>query len=552
MVGASTFIAHVCRELGIAQTINSMVDWDQEQCKVSPGALITALVVNMLVDRRPLYRVASFYERMDVPLLFDENVTAADLNDDALGRTLDRIFVTGGKRVFETIACAAVTRGHIKVRSVHADTTSISLYGQFEPSKKDLEFAQGSPDGSLLDINHGFSKDHRPDLQQFVYGLVTSSEGVPLLGNVNDGNTSDKTWNQRVIEDLQTSILDPQSLIYVADSSLITPGNLKAMNDAKMKFISRIPETYNLPSALKERAWAQGKWTEIGPLAPGKKAAHYATQSFREAFEGSTYRFVVVHSSALDKRKSKGLEKRMTRERAALQKDADKLMKQTFNCAEDAQAALERFQKAHDDTHHRLEGSVSSREKVKRPRGRPRAGETYPTITTYHLAIKVVPPDEKTLQELHQRESAFVLITTLSEELYSDREILEEYKNQAAVERRFRFLKHPLLVDGVYVQSPRRAEALAYVFLIALFVAAYIEMKIRRRLTETKGEVELDGKRRTDRPTIEAILDLLNTIQVLLVETRDGVTRILPKNTDPRATRLLELAGYDASIYTTK
>src|SRR5690606_24733454 len=117
--------------------------------------------------------------------------------------------------------------------------------------------------------------------------------------------------------------------------------------------------------------------------------------------------------------------------------------------------------------------------------------------------------------------------------------------NQAAVERRFRFLKHPLLVDGVYVQSPRRAEALAYVFLIALFVAAYIEMKIRRRLTETKGEVELDGKRRTDRPTIEAILDLLNTIQVLLVETRDGVTRILPKNTDPRATRLLELAGYD-------
>src|SRR5690606_6799428 len=138
------------------------------------------------------------------------------------------------------------------------DTTSISLYGQFEPSKKDLEFAQGSPDGSLLDINHGFSKDHRPDLQQFVYGLVTSSEGVPLLGNVNDGNTSDKTWNQRVIEDLQTSILDPQSLIYVADSSLITPGNLKAMNDAKMKFISRIPETYNLPSALKERAWAQG------------------------------------------------------------------------------------------------------------------------------------------------------------------------------------------------------------------------------------------------------------------------------------------------------
>lgn len=551
-VGASSFIGQVCRDMRIADTVNSIVEWDEDQWKVSPGALISSLVVNILVDRRPLYRVQEFYERMDVPMLFDEPVSSHDLNDDALGRALDRVHSAGGKRVFESVACGVVTRGHLEVRSVHADTTSISLYGEFEHTKSDHEYLRSNPGEKLLEINHGYSKQRRPDLHQFVYGLVTSAEGVPLLGNVNDGNTSDKTWNQQVIEEIQTSILDPQSVIYVADSALITAENLKAMDKAKMKFISRIPETFSLPDELKEKAWSKGKWQQLGPLAPGKKAAHYATQSFEAELEGRTYRFVVVHSSALDKRKVKSLEKRLERERADLEKEATKLGKRTFNCSEDAEADLADFLRSHESAHHRLEGTVTAKKTVKRPRGRPRKDATYPEETTYHVAVEVLPPDSDTLDELRQRESAFVLITTLDEAHYSDHEILEEYKSQEAVERRFRFLKHPLLVDGIYVQSSRRAEALAYVFLLALLVAAFIEMKVRRRLKETKQQVELEGRRKTDRPTIEAILDLVNTIQVLLVETDNGVTRILPKNTDPRAKRFLELAGYDATIYTTK
>jgi len=116
----------------------------------------------------------------------------------------------------------------------------------------------------------------------------------------------------------------------------------------------------------------------------------------------------------------------------------------------------------------------------------------------------------------------------------------------------FRFLKHPLLIGGIYVQSVRRAEALAYVFLLALLVAAYIQMKIRKALKERRQTVELEGKRITDRPTIRAILDLLNRVQVVRVETHEGVTRILPRNVDQRALRMIELAGYDTAIYTTK
>lgn len=99
----------------------------------------------------------------------------------------------------------------------------------------------------------------------------------------------------------------------------------------------------------------------------------------------------------------------------------------------------------------------------------------------------------------------------------------------------FRFLKHSLLVGGIYVQSPRRAESLAYIFLLALLVAACIQMKIRHTLNEKKETVELEGKRITDKPTTRAIVDLLNRIQIIQVETKQGFVWIMPRKVDKRA-----------------
>lgn len=81
-VGATAFIAQVCRDLGIAKMVNRMVEWDEKQWKVSPGTRTVALIINIICHRQPLYRVREFYERLDLGLLFDEPVTVADFNDD--------------------------------------------------------------------------------------------------------------------------------------------------------------------------------------------------------------------------------------------------------------------------------------------------------------------------------------------------------------------------------------------------------------------------------------------------------------------------------------
>jgi len=53
-------------------------------------------------------------------------------------------------------------------------------------------------ESEALHMNLCFSKDKRPDLKQFNYGLVVSRDGIPLIGEAMDGNTSDKVWNRHI------------------------------------------------------------------------------------------------------------------------------------------------------------------------------------------------------------------------------------------------------------------------------------------------------------------------------------------------------------------
>ncbi|NLB51845.1 MAG: DUF4277 domain-containing protein [Syntrophomonadaceae bacterium] len=52
-----------------------------KQWNLSPGTL--SLIINALVERQPFYNVQHFYEAMDMPLLFEEDIQAKDLDDEA-------------------------------------------------------------------------------------------------------------------------------------------------------------------------------------------------------------------------------------------------------------------------------------------------------------------------------------------------------------------------------------------------------------------------------------------------------------------------------------
>lgn len=551
-VGASGFIAGVCRDLRIAETINRFVDWDETQWKVSPGTRAVALIINILVERRPLYRVWEAFTKLDLPVLFDEPVELSDLNDDGFGRTLDRLHQSDAcGTIVSSVALAAVNQLPLGIRTVHGDTTSISLQGRYDPTESDILFVEQNPNRPLLKITQGHSKDYRPDLNQFKYGLVVSREGMPLLGNVRDGNKDDKVWNHEILDEINTSFLDPRQIIYVSDSSLITTPNLRKMDKRKVRFISRLPGTYSLVNALKDRAWSDNDWEKIGRISLTEKGAQYQAQSYIERLDSRLYRFVVIHSDALERRKSQSLQKALEREATAINKAKKAAEKQRFNCEADAKKALDDFTKQHGKGHHELQGKVIRDEVVKRPPGRPRK-DAQPDVTVeYRLQLDVVPPTEDAQREICRRAGTFVLITTLPDTEWSNAEILEEYKGQTSVETRFRNIKaDPCIVDNLYVKSSRRAEALAYVFLLALMVASFIEVRIRQELQKRERPFLVPGKRWTQRPTMRMIFDILDGTQVLKIGDGSSIIRRFPSNLDPRVYELLDLVGLDYRVYT--
>lgn len=215
--GAANLMAHLCSELQIARTINNMVTWDEKQWKVSPGTLITALVINALVERQPLYNVQHFDEAMDMPLLFEEGIQANDLNDDALGRALDRLAKVDCRQLLGTVACQAARIEDMDISSVHADTTSFSVYGEY-----DTKAIEEADKNKHIEIVRGFNKDHQPHLKQLKFGLMVTNEGFPISGDVTSGNQSDNVWNRKIIDEFHVSFLETWDVSYVADSALIT------------------------------------------------------------------------------------------------------------------------------------------------------------------------------------------------------------------------------------------------------------------------------------------------------------------------------------------
>lgn len=81
------------------------------------------------------------------------------------------------------------------------------------------------------------------------------------------------------------------------------------------------------------------------------------------------YRFLVVHSSKLDDRKARALEKKLALRSSALERKIKDKLKETYACAPDAEMALRQFRQEHADEYFPLTGRIIAKEK--RKPGRP-------------------------------------------------------------------------------------------------------------------------------------------------------------------------------------
>jgi transposase len=182
-------------KMGLVEVMNQVVPTEMA---IDPGTIVLGMILDTLSGRSPLYRLEEFFAHQDTALLLGKAIAPGTFDDDTVGRVLDRLYDTGTMKVFTACAVRADHVFGFDKRYVHFDTTSMTVYGEYvlpeETEERQVPFT----------ITHGYSKDKRPDLKQFVFATLCVDRAVPLWGKPEDGNASDKTVNHTLLSNIAT------------------------------------------------------------------------------------------------------------------------------------------------------------------------------------------------------------------------------------------------------------------------------------------------------------------------------------------------------------
>jgi transposase len=214
-------------EIGIVEQINNRLGRSSRE-KVSAGVIVKAMLLNGLgFVSAPLYMFNKFFEGIATEHLLGEGVKGEHLNDDRIGQVLDDLYESGLSETFLEISCEAAKRYGVKVETIHLDSTSFHMHGKYE-----------GQDPEAIEITHGYSRDHRPDLKQFMMNLICTGDGdIPVMMEVANGNQSDKARFAGILQEFKEQWTFEG--LCVADAALYSADNLKSM--VGLKWLTRVP-----------------------------------------------------------------------------------------------------------------------------------------------------------------------------------------------------------------------------------------------------------------------------------------------------------------------
>jgi transposase len=509
-------VAEVCEEIGVAEWLDAQASTSRQQ--VSVGTATVAMVLNGLgLSNRQLYLVSQFFADKPVEHLLGPGITAADLNDDCLGRTLDWLYAHDVTTLFAGLALRARRAFGIPLTHLHADTTSFSVSGEYRPPE------EGELDAHTIAVTYGYSRDHREDLKQWMLALITSGEGVPHFLKPLNGNASDKASLPHVVGDLTRHLRESGETagVYVADSGLYSEANLRALNAAEVAWVSRVPETSTVAQAVVREEPASWQQSEEGQLWWWSR-----THELPHGREG----WLVIRSREGEQRARATLQRQAAREQVRWEKRMWHLGNRNFACEADAQAAFERDSRP-APSWLRATARVVVVPKYGRV-GRPRP-QTAPLAQEWHVQVTLTR-DPAALEREALRRAAFIVATNvLDPEQLPDQELIATYKAQSAVERGFAFLKDPLfLASSVFVKKPHRIMALAFLMVVCLLVYRLAEVRVRERLTATQETVPDQLRRPTARPTMRWLFQCFEGIDLHHMTLPEGLrtTQVLRLN----------------------
>lgn len=494
-------IAGMVDELGLPEFIDKVIKQDHEQRNVSVGICVKAMILNGLgFVNRALYLMPHFFKDKPVGRLLGEGISAEQLNDDALGRALDAIYAYGSEQLYGQLAAQSVKRLGLSCTVGHLDSTSFHVDGVYNSDQEEV------PEG-VVQLTQGYSRDHRPDLNQVILQLISEHQaGIPLWMEALSGNRNDKDSFRQTLNAHLEQLREGVGLsLIVADSALYTAQTLQDLGN--FPWVSRVPETIG---GTRELILAvSDEWLKTRP-----QRAYLALGS---TYAGVKQRWLVVYSRSAHERAEQTVNKQHLKQSQAEYKTFNALAQQSFACTTDAEAALAQLQKKlkvvalHEP---RIVEVVGFKGK-----GRPRKGRK-PDTVRYRIEAGVASVLEIRQRKIQQKSGFILASNQLDETQLSDEALIDHYTpGQQKVERGFRFLKDPwFMAHTLFLKSPKRIMALMMIMTLCLLVYGALEYRIRQTLLQQQQGFPSQLGTTTKRPSARWVFQFFAGIHVLLID----------------------------------
>ena len=514
--GALPIIDHFLERLKLPNLLKNAFDSNDNSHKVEPYKCLLLMVMNLIDGRRPLYELREWTAEFSPQFLSIGADQIEYLNDDRIGRALDKLFCADRASLQTNIVLQAIREFCINVDQLHNDSTTITFTGKYKDANGDSKHGK-----KTLFITNGFNKDHRPDLKQILWILTVTADGaIPLHYNACDGNTTDDTTHVKTWDTL-CNLLGRKDFIYVADSKLCVSETMKHIAGNDGFFITVMPATrkeeqdfrdYIVTHKIqwqeeweKEKSRSTRKQKKIEKWRVGESPLPSAEgfriiwvwNSTKEKFDQESR-----HNSIKNAHKSfDQLEERLQnnrcriRTRGGVERAADKIIVDTgadrwvtYNIDEETERIIRQVGKG---------------------RPGPNTHYTSETKTHYHVACHI---NGDLVQNDVSSDGMFPLITNHKD--LSCRDVLEKYKYQPRLEKRHEQLKTVYSVAPMWLNSVARIEAFLFLYFISLLVQSLIERAIRQSMKRNGFEsISIyPESRKCHSPTTDRILRIFENL----------------------------------------
>nr|WP_238360949.1 IS1634 family transposase [Iningainema tapete] len=187
------------------------------------------------------------------------------------------------------------------------------LHGEYSTSLPDVIIHNNSSNSEIkspvpIEITYGYSRDHRPDLKQFIIDLISSVDGdVPIFLKTASGNQSNSSSFAKIFleyqEQMQKEKIENEDSLMVADAALYNAKNISSLSGTR--WLCRVPITIGLAKDAIS--------TLLSTDFISSSLTGYYYSVVRSNYGGVEQRWLVVESTERKESDLRKLEKRISK-----------------------------------------------------------------------------------------------------------------------------------------------------------------------------------------------------------------------------------------------